>query len=93
MEKSNELNESLKRYRELLGYNTKTGGRSLTERNHAPYLDGITDYADDETETEEEALEIFRRESLKVDYSKSKIDHLTSGWNPKVKKIKEKVNG
>jgi hypothetical protein len=46
-----------------------------------------------ETETEEEALEIFRRESLKVDYSKSKIDHLTSGWNPKVKKIKEKING
>ena len=46
-----------------------------------------------ETETEEEALEIFRRESLKVDYSKSAIGYLTSGWNPKVKKIKEKVNG
>ena len=56
MEKSNELNESLKRHRELLGYNTKTGGRSLTERNHMPYLadepnptnDSYTDYADDE---------------------------------------------
>ena len=44
---NNELNESLKRYRELLGYDLKKGGSSLTERNHKPY----TDYADD-TDTE-----------------------------------------
>lgn len=33
-----ELNESLKRYRELLGYDLEKGKRSLTERNHKPYL-------------------------------------------------------
>jgi hypothetical protein len=33
-----ELNESLKRYKELLGYDLEKGKRSLTERNHKPYL-------------------------------------------------------
>ena len=49
---NNELNESLKRYRELLGYDLKKGGSSLTERNHKPY----TDYADD-TEGDNEGEE------------------------------------
>jgi hypothetical protein len=59
MEKSNELNESLKRYKELLGYNTKTGGNFLTERNHAPYLDPEqrTDYADGDEEEETDDTE------------------------------------
>lgn len=38
-----ELNESLKRYKELLGYDLKKGASSLTERRHVPY----TDYAED----------------------------------------------
>ena len=38
-----ELNESLKRHKELLGYDLKKGTSSLTERNHKPY----TDYAED----------------------------------------------
>lgn len=33
-----ELQESLKRYRELLGYDLKKGKASLTERRHKPYL-------------------------------------------------------
>ena len=35
---NNELNEHLKRYRELLSYDIKKGGSSLTERRHKPYL-------------------------------------------------------
>ena len=48
-----ELQESLKRYRELLGYDVEKGKLSLTERNHKPYLDsGYTDYADDTEDKE-----------------------------------------
>ena len=51
-----ELNESLDRYKQLLGYDPKKGKTSLTERRHKPYLDsdGYTDYADD-TETDDNA--------------------------------------
>ena len=45
-----ELNESLKRHKELLGYDLKKGTSSLTERRHMPY----TDYAED-TEGSENA--------------------------------------
>ena len=45
-----ELQESLKRYRELLGYDVEKGKLSLTERNHKPY--GYTDYADDTEDKE-----------------------------------------
>lgn len=55
--KNKELNESLQRYRELLGYDPKKGGESLNEVRRHSYLadntDYATDYADDE-ETEEE---------------------------------------
>lgn len=51
-----ELNESLKRHRELLGYDLKKGVSSLTERRHKPYLDEYTDYAED---TEGEGNEDF----------------------------------
>lgn len=37
------LNESLDRYRQLLGYDPKKGKSSLTERRHSPYID----YAED----------------------------------------------
>ena len=52
--KNKELNESLQRYRELLGYDPKKGGDSLNEiRGRHSYLADNTDYADEE-ETEEE---------------------------------------
>jgi len=55
--KNKELNESLQRYRELLGYDPKKGGDSLNEiRGRHSYLADNTDYADEE-ETEEEGTE------------------------------------
>lgn len=54
--KNKELNESLQRYRELLGYDPKKGGESLNEVRRHSYLadntDYATDYADEETEEE-----------------------------------------
>ena len=55
--KNKELNESLQRYRELLGYDPKKGGESLNEVRRHSYLADNTDYATDyadEEETEEE---------------------------------------
>ena len=57
------LNEDLKRYRELLGYDPTKGKTSLSEsryRHTYPATDGMTDYADDEeetTDTEEETTD------------------------------------
>jgi len=53
--KNKELNESLQRYRELLGYNPEKGGSSLNEyRRRHSYPADDTDYAEgDEEETEE----------------------------------------
>jgi hypothetical protein len=39
------------------------------------------------TDTPEEAIELFRLEGLKVDYSTSSLDCLQSGWNPVAKEI------
>ena len=56
---SKELQESLKRHRELLGYDPKKGTSSLNEvRDRHSYLADNTDYAEgDEEETEEETEE------------------------------------
>ena len=56
---SKELQESLKRHRELLGYNPSKGTSSLNEiRDRHSYLADNTDYAEgDEEETEEGAEE------------------------------------
>jgi hypothetical protein len=40
-------------------------------------------YAD----TAEEAIEMFRQEYNKVDYSSNSLGWLSSGWNPEVKEI------
>lgn len=40
--------------------------------------------------TKEEAIEKYRQEYLKVDYSKNSLGWLESGWLPKVKELKEK---
>ena len=40
-----------------------------------------------ETATMEEAVELFRQEYLKVDYSGTSLGWLSSGWNPEVKEI------
>jgi hypothetical protein len=40
-----------------------------------------------EAATMEEAIELFRQEYLKVDYSSNSLGWLTSGWNPEVKEI------
>lgn len=58
MKNSKELNESLNRYRELLGYDAKKG-KSLNEKRYHNYTDD-TDYAEGdeaEEETEEEGGE------------------------------------
>ncbi len=36
-----------------------------------------------EAESKEEAIEMFRLDSIKVDYSQTSVGFLTSGWNPK----------
>ncbi|MFN7656171.1 MAG: hypothetical protein ACK5OW_00110 [bacterium] len=59
---SKELSESLKRHRELLGYDPTKGKSSLEEsryRHTYPAVDDMTDYADEEetTETEEETTD------------------------------------
>jgi hypothetical protein len=43
-----------------------------------------------EANTKEEAIEMYRQEYLKVDYSKNLLGWLSSGWNPKVKELKDK---
>jgi len=54
MEKNNLLQESLKRHRELLGYDPSKGTSSLNERSRHTYLADDTDYAEgDEEETKE----------------------------------------
>jgi len=55
MEKSlaKELQESLKRHRELLGYDPKKGTSSLTEIRRHSYLADDTDYAEGDEEEEE----------------------------------------
>ena len=40
-----------------------------------------------ETATMEEAVELFRQEHLKVNYSGNSLGWLSSGWNPEVKEI------
>jgi hypothetical protein len=40
-----------------------------------------------ETATMEEAVELFRQEHLKVNYSDNSLGWLSSGWNPEVKEI------
>lgn len=63
--KNKELNESLQRYRELLGYDPKKGGESLNETRRHSYLADNTDYATDyadEEETEEETTETEEEE-------------------------------
>lgn len=40
-------------------------------------------------DTKEEAIEMYRQEYLKVDYSGNLLGWLESGWNPKAKEIKE----
>ena len=40
-----------------------------------------------ETATMEEAVELFRQEYLKVNYSGNSLGWLSSGWNPEVKEI------
>lgn len=35
-----------------------------------------------EAETEEEAIEMFRLESLKVDHNVGRVGYLSSGWMP-----------
>jgi hypothetical protein len=40
-----------------------------------------------ETDTMEEAIEMFRQEYLKVNYSGNSLGWLESGWNPEVKEI------
>jgi hypothetical protein len=37
--------------------------------------------------TPEEAMELFRLEDIKVDYTASSLGYLTSGWNPVVEEI------
>ena len=54
MEKNNLLQESLKRHRELLGYDPSKGTSSLNERSRHTYLADDIDYAEgDEEETKE----------------------------------------
>jgi len=40
-----------------------------------------------EADTKEEAVEMYRQEYNKVDYTVSNLGWLYSGWNPKVKEI------
>lgn len=40
-----------------------------------------------ETATMDEAVELFRQEYLKVNYSGNSLGWLSSGWNPEVKEI------
>jgi len=40
-----------------------------------------------ETDTKEEAIELFRQEYNKINYSGTSLGWLYSGWNPKAKKI------
>lgn len=42
-----------------------------------------------EADTKEEAIEMYRQEYLKVNYSGNLLGWLSSGWNPKAKEIKE----
>jgi hypothetical protein len=39
------------------------------------------------TDTPDEAIEMFRQEYLKVNYSGNSLGWLSSGWNPEVKEI------
>jgi len=55
------LNEDLKRYKQLLGYDPKIGGQSITEKRYHTYSDD-TDYAEGEEETEETETEGFGEE-------------------------------
>lgn len=55
------LNEDLKRYKQLLGYDPKIGGQSITEKRYHSYA-GNTDYAEGEEETEETETEGFGEE-------------------------------
>jgi hypothetical protein len=55
------LNEDLKRYKQLLGYDPKVGGQSITEKRYHAYM-GTTDYAEGEEETEETETEGFGEE-------------------------------
>lgn len=50
------LNEDLKRYKQLLGYDPKIGGQSITEKRYHSYADdteGATEEGDEGEETEE----------------------------------------
>jgi len=40
-----------------------------------------------EANTPEEAIEMFRLEEIKIDYSQSSLGYLASGWNPVAKEI------
>jgi len=40
-----------------------------------------------ETDTPEEAIELFRLEEIKIDYSGSSLGYMASGWNPVAKEI------
>jgi hypothetical protein len=40
-----------------------------------------------EANSPEEAIEMFRLDHLKLDYTKSPLDYLTSGWNPEAEEI------
>ena len=42
-----------------------------------------------ETETEEEAIEKFRLDGLKIDYTASNLGYLESGWNPVAVEVTE----
>jgi hypothetical protein len=37
--------------------------------------------------TPEEAMELFRSEDIKIDYTASSLGYLTSGWNPVAEEI------
>jgi hypothetical protein len=56
------LNEDLKRYKQLLGYDPKIGGQSITEKRYHDYMSDDTDYAEGEEETEETETEGFGEE-------------------------------